>query len=173
MSDFIPLEKIYTLAEASERLRLNKNALARLARRTGHCAEAGRKLLFSETDLSALWQEMRVPKGGFLPLAHSTSGRDFFDATGLEAFLGPNITVDKRVIGVLQWLSTQRMPKTSAQIDRCGPRTIDELLRKNLVRNCGEDGDGQIKVAITPAGRKEVKTYERWLEKRKGGRTSR
>ena len=54
------LDKIYSLAEASERLRLNKNALARLGRRTGHCSVTGRTVLFSEADLLALWQEMRV-----------------------------------------------------------------------------------------------------------------
>lgn len=54
------LEKIYTLEEAAERLRLNKNALARIARRTGNCSIFGRSVLFSDSDLLAIWQGMRV-----------------------------------------------------------------------------------------------------------------
>lgn len=57
------LPPIYTLAEAAERLRMSKNALARIARRTGHCAETGRNLLFSETDLDAIWEAIRVAPG--------------------------------------------------------------------------------------------------------------
>lgn len=55
------LPAIYTLAEAAERMRTSRNAVARLARRTGHCAAVGRALLFSEDDLAALWEAMRVP----------------------------------------------------------------------------------------------------------------
>jgi hypothetical protein len=55
------LGQIYTLAEAAERLRTTGNALARLARRTGHCSQIGRDLRFSEADMEALWQELRVP----------------------------------------------------------------------------------------------------------------
>jgi hypothetical protein len=55
------LPVIYTLTEAAQRMRTNKNALARLARRNGHCSTIGRALLFSEADLAALWEAMRVP----------------------------------------------------------------------------------------------------------------
>ena len=53
-------DTIYTLAEAAERFRMTKNALARLARRTGRCSQVGRDLLFSEADLAAIWESMRV-----------------------------------------------------------------------------------------------------------------
>lgn len=51
---------IYTLGEAAERLRMSRHALAKVARRTGHCSQAGRALLFSEADLAAIWLAMRV-----------------------------------------------------------------------------------------------------------------
>lgn len=54
-----PLGRIYTLEEAADYLRMTKNALARLARRSGNCSLAGRNLLFSESDLMANWDEMR------------------------------------------------------------------------------------------------------------------
>ncbi|WP_390888803.1 helix-turn-helix domain-containing protein [Devosia neptuniae] len=54
------LDPIYTLAEAAERFRMTKNAVARLARRTGRCSQVGRHLLFSEADLAAIWESMRV-----------------------------------------------------------------------------------------------------------------
>lgn len=54
------LDTIYTLAEAAERFRMTKNALARLARRTGRCSQVGRDLLFSEADLAAIWESMRL-----------------------------------------------------------------------------------------------------------------
>lgn len=52
---------IHTLEEAAARLRISKNALARLARRTENCSSIGRALLFSEADMAALWEAMRVP----------------------------------------------------------------------------------------------------------------
>jgi hypothetical protein len=58
MSDLPPT--IYTLAEAAERLRMSRHGLAKVARRTGRCSQAGRALLFSEDDLAAIWQAMRV-----------------------------------------------------------------------------------------------------------------
>ena len=58
--DDMNLPTIYTLHEAAERMRLTPNALARLSRRTGHCSAVGRTLLFSEADLVALWESMRV-----------------------------------------------------------------------------------------------------------------
>src|SRR5690606_11479829 len=54
-----PLGRIYTLGEAADYLRMTKNALARVARRSGHCSIAGRDLLFSESDLLANWDEIR------------------------------------------------------------------------------------------------------------------
>ncbi|MDF2810525.1 MAG: hypothetical protein K0S56_1556 [Microvirga sp.] len=53
-------ETIYTLHEAAERLRTTPRMLARIARRYGRCAEIGRSLRFSEADIAALWQAIRV-----------------------------------------------------------------------------------------------------------------
>lgn len=56
-----PLGRIYTLAEAAERLRTSKSAVSRIARRTGHCSIFGsRTMRFSESDLLALWDATRV-----------------------------------------------------------------------------------------------------------------
>ena len=54
-----PLGRIYTLDEAASYLRTNKNALARVARRTGFCSRFGRTVLFSDSDLLAIWDETR------------------------------------------------------------------------------------------------------------------
>ncbi|WMT90963.1 hypothetical protein [Pelagibacterium sp. H642] len=165
MSDFAPLEKIYTLAEASERLRLNKNALARIARRTGHCSVTGRTVLFSESDLIAIWKGIRVePTRKVARVAHvGTIASD----DRLELFFGPKVLVDKRVVVILQWLSTQKRPKTLADIARCGPRTIEELLRKGLVVDRGKDAGGHTMITISPAGRNELTKIERWKERRR------
>lgn len=53
-------ETIYTLQEAAERLRTTPRVLARIARRYGRCAEIGRSLRFSEADIAALWQAIRI-----------------------------------------------------------------------------------------------------------------
>jgi hypothetical protein len=56
-----PLGEIYTLAEAAEYLRTTKSAVARIARRTGHCSMFGSRVMrFSESDLLALWDACRV-----------------------------------------------------------------------------------------------------------------
>lgn len=158
------LDKIYSLAEASERLRLNKNALARLGRRTGHCSVTGRTVLFSESDLLALWQEMRVAPTrrversvhpGFL-------SRDL----SIHFQSRPMVPLDRRVFAVLSWLSTQKRPKTYADIDRCGPRTIEELLEKGFVIERAKDPGGNKMVVISPAGRDQIKKVDRWKRDR-------
>jgi len=161
----VSLEKIYTLAEASERLRLNKNALSRIARRTGHCSVTGRTVLFSESDLIAIWEGIRVePTRRVKSVAHvgiiASDDR-------LQMFFRPPVIVDRRVVVILQWLSTQKRPKTFADIERCGPRTIEELLRKGLVVDRGKDAGGHTMVTISPAGRNELTKLERWKERRR------
>jgi len=54
------LGQIYTLAEAAERLRTTRHAVSRAARRYGLCAIIGRDLRFTEADLVALFEAMRV-----------------------------------------------------------------------------------------------------------------
>lgn len=56
------LGAVYTLAEAAERLRMNRHGLAKVARRIGACAQLGRQLLFTDADLEAIWADLRVPK---------------------------------------------------------------------------------------------------------------
>lgn len=158
------LPTIYTLAEAAERLRMNKNALSRLARRTGHCSQAGRNLLFSEEDLLALWEEMRVPATRF-PIV-SPSPTTIFQRLDPKLHLvihGPGMSVDRRLVGVLRWLSQQRLPKTFHQIERCGVKTVDELIAKELVDTCGEDTSGNTRIKINSAGREQVKKYDKWM----------
>jgi hypothetical protein len=54
-----PIGKIYTLAEAAERLRLTPRRVAKLARQEGACSLSGRNVLISEADISVIWQAMR------------------------------------------------------------------------------------------------------------------
>ncbi|ODT69046.1 MAG: hypothetical protein ABS75_18520 [Pelagibacterium sp. SCN 63-23] len=161
------LPKIYTLGEAAERLRLNKNALARLARRTGHCAEAGRNLLFSEADLLALWDEMRVePKAG-RTVVRSTLETN--TARSLTDWLQsrPPVRVDKRVVGVLRWLASQSAPKTHRDMERAGEKTVAHLLDEGLVDDCGKIESGLIRVRINAEGRKQLSILDKWVSKRK------
>lgn len=53
------LGPIYTLAEAAERLRTSRHAVAKTARRYGLCAVVGRDLRFTEADLVAIFDAMR------------------------------------------------------------------------------------------------------------------
>ncbi|MBS7546281.1 helix-turn-helix domain-containing protein [Ancylobacter oerskovii] len=55
------LGTIYTLEEAADRLRTTPRMVARLARRYGRCARIGREYRFSEGDLAALWDAIRLP----------------------------------------------------------------------------------------------------------------
>ncbi|MBN7807255.1 hypothetical protein JZX86_18030 [Agrobacterium rosae] len=55
------LDKIYSVAEAADRLRLSNRALIKVARKHGHCSRFGRDYLFSEADLLAIWQVLREP----------------------------------------------------------------------------------------------------------------
>lgn len=52
--------RIYTLAEAAARLRLTNRGLAKIARQHGLCMATGRKLLFTDRDLEAILDTLRV-----------------------------------------------------------------------------------------------------------------
>lgn len=56
-----PLGKIFTLDEASTYLRMSGRAIAKVAKREGLCTISGRDMLFSESDLLAIWDAMRCP----------------------------------------------------------------------------------------------------------------
>lgn len=56
-----PLGRIYTLEEASAYLRMTRRAIAKVAKREGLCTIDGRDLLFSESDLLAIWDVKRCP----------------------------------------------------------------------------------------------------------------
>ncbi|MER8862063.1 helix-turn-helix domain-containing protein [Mesorhizobium sp. M0757] len=53
-------DKVYTLTEAAERLRLTNRGVAKIARRHGLCMVTGRKLLFTERDIEAILDTMRA-----------------------------------------------------------------------------------------------------------------
>ncbi len=55
------LDKIYTVDEAADRLRLTNRAIIKIARKYGCCSRFGRDYLFSEADLLAIWQVLREP----------------------------------------------------------------------------------------------------------------
>ncbi|WP_457300031.1 hypothetical protein [Phyllobacterium sp. P5_D12] len=64
MSPKETLENIYTLDEAAEKIRLKPRTLAKFAQDRGLCSVRGRAILFSEGDLVAIWEAMRVPAKG-------------------------------------------------------------------------------------------------------------
>ena len=171
MSDVFPI--IYTLAEAAQKLRLNKNALARLARRTGHCSQAGRTLLFSEDDLLALWEEMRVrPDDRRVHTSPAFLSRDTRERALAFLVTRPPITVDRRLLVVLKTISNHSQPCTHLAIDRCGAASIQELLHQGLVTNCGEDPHGNVKVKISQQGQKDLNKAEAWIASPAGQRSS-
>lgn len=53
------LPTILTMNEAAERLRISRRSLQDLIKKHPHYAANGRKKLFSESDLTALWEAMR------------------------------------------------------------------------------------------------------------------
>lgn len=61
MPPTIPLDTIYTAAEAAKRLRLTNRGVIKLGKEYGLCSRSGRNYLFSESDLLALWQVLREP----------------------------------------------------------------------------------------------------------------
>lgn len=71
-----PLGKVYDLAEAATYLKMTNRALARIAKKTSHCSLRGRDILFSESDLLAIWDSMRCPSNSSsaLPKVIGTSG---------------------------------------------------------------------------------------------------
>jgi hypothetical protein len=58
------LERIYTLEEAAEKMRLKPRTLAKFAQDRGLCSVRGRAILFIESDLVAIWEAMRAPAKG-------------------------------------------------------------------------------------------------------------
>lgn len=68
-------DKVYTLTEAAERLRLTNRGVAKIARRHGLCMVTGRKLLFTERDIEAILDTMRAapaePRRGTRWQSHS------------------------------------------------------------------------------------------------------
>lgn len=52
-------ERVYTLDEAAEQLRLTNRGVAKIARRHGLCMVTGRKLLFTESDVEAIKDTLR------------------------------------------------------------------------------------------------------------------
>jgi hypothetical protein len=134
-------------------------------RELGTCSEVGRNLIFSEDDLLKIWTALRVPPSSPIisrqPTQVSWHQEDF-------KWLGnrPPTSVDGRVMGILRWLSQQRLPKTHKQIERAAERTIQSLLAKGLVDDCGVDEAGLTLVKINAAGKEQIEIVERWKRKR-------
>lgn len=166
------LDRVYTADEAAERLRLHKRGLIKIARRSGHCSRDGRRYLFSEADLLAIWQDLREPplNNGYARRAPVTPSRSPHSILDELKWLGgrPPARADRRELEILGWLDRQKTPKTYKQIERAGARTIDSLLKRGLVMDCGSDSSGLIQVRIAPAGRDQLKIVERWKRKRAG-----
>ncbi|PBB93196.1 hypothetical protein CK215_04255 [Mesorhizobium sp. WSM3864] len=163
------LDSIYKADEAAERMRVTKRALIKLARKHGACSRVGREYLFSESDLLAIWQAIREPAAGStFGLNDSTGPLDRHTPEDELKWLvaRPPTSVDRRVIGVLRYLDRQTEPLTYNEIQRAGENTILRLLQKNLVKHCGLDCSGSVRVRITPEGREQLKIVERWLQKR-------
>lgn len=62
MAPTVPLDTIYTAAEAAKRLRLTNRDVIKLGKEYALCSRSGRNYLFSESDLLALWQVLREPQ---------------------------------------------------------------------------------------------------------------
>lgn len=162
------LDTIYTADEAADRLRTTKRGLIKIARRIGACSRDGRTYLFSETDILAIWQEMREPATG---RSKPASTEIVASSSGVAESLKwmsskPPARIDKREVKILQWLSTQTTGKTHTQIERAGAKTIEALLRRGYVEECGMDKDGLVRVKITPTGREQLAIVEKWHRKR-------
>ena len=65
-----PLDKIYTAAEAAERLRTTRRIIIKVGRELGACSVFRGKYMFSEADLLTIWHAKRAlpieTKTGFL-----------------------------------------------------------------------------------------------------------
>lgn len=170
MTEPTQLDKIFTTDEAAERLRLTRRALIKLARRYGHCSRSGPDYLFSEADLLAIWQDIRQPPSERVVVRRAPISPmpNYHGIMEELRWLGdsPPTSADRRVLGILEWLSGQRAAKTYKQIERAGPKTIEMMLRQGFVMDCGTDVDGLTKVKIAPAGRDQLKIVERWKRKR-------
>lgn len=97
-----PLGNIYTLDEAAAYLRVTKHAVARLARRTGHCSIIGRVLRFSDSDLLAMWDEIRCRSANSNEETNGISGAPLLSVT--------EVSLSTRA----QELLTRSKPKSSA-----------------------------------------------------------
>lgn len=60
---------IYTLQEASARLRISERMICKTARAHGLCSQVGRTYLFSEEDIEGIWNALRAKS----LLSHPTS----------------------------------------------------------------------------------------------------
>ncbi|MBO6725545.1 MAG: hypothetical protein JJ911_07795 [Rhizobiaceae bacterium] len=171
------LDRIYTADEAAERLKLHKRGLIKIARRSGHCSRNGRSYLFSEADLLAIWQDMRAPPLSQVNVRRATATPVRSPHSIIEElkWLGskPPTRANRREIEILRWLDRQKAPQTYKQIDRAGAKTIDSMLKRGLVLDCGTDREGLVQVRLAPAGRDQLKIVERWIRKREERRANR
>lgn len=62
MNDAPSLPVVFTMNEVAARLRISRRALQELVKKHPFYANNGRKKLFAEADIVALWEAMRSPE---------------------------------------------------------------------------------------------------------------
>ncbi|MGO4196903.1 helix-turn-helix domain-containing protein [Rhizobium sp. YAF28] len=101
MAPTIPLDTIYTAAEAAERLRLTNRGVIKLAKEYGLCSRRGRDYLFSEADLLGLWEVLREPAKSQKPAPAKAYISDFRLYESLQ-----KLTAKKKGPGRKRWEAT-------------------------------------------------------------------
>lgn len=165
MEPTIPLDTIYTADEAAERLRLTNRGVIKLGKSYGLCSRRGRDYLFSEADLLALWEVLREPpKQPMPPTVKAAPLGDFWKKNSW--LFDPPISVDRREMAVLRFLSSQNGPRSRHQIKRAGPRTVESFLKQGFVVERARDAQGEPMIAIADKGREQIAKVDRWIKER-------
>ncbi|MGO6684199.1 hypothetical protein [Rhizobium leguminosarum] len=165
MEPTIPLDTIYTADEAAERLRLTNRAIIKIAREYGFCSRSGRDYLFSEQDLLALWEVMREPAKQ--PKPPTVKVAPMGDWMKKNSWLfGLSLSVDRREMAVLRFLSGQKAPRSRNQIKRAGPRTVESFLKQGFAVERARDAQGDPMIVITDEGREQIAKADRWIKER-------
>ncbi|MGO7512469.1 hypothetical protein ACC677_08615 [Rhizobium ruizarguesonis] len=165
MEPTIPLDTIYTADEAAERLRLTNRGVIKLGKAYGLCSRVGRDYLFSEQDLLALWEVMREPAKQ--PKPPTVKVAPLGDWMKKNSWLfGPSLSVDRREMAVLRFLSGQKAPRSCNQIKRAGPRTVESFLKQGFAAERARDAQGDPMIVITDEGREQIAKVDRWIKER-------
>ncbi|MBB2796899.1 UNVERIFIED_ORG: hypothetical protein GGD58_005818 [Rhizobium pisi] len=161
----VPLDTIYTAAEAAERLRLTNRGVIKLAKTYGLCSRRGRDYLFSESDVLALWEVLREPAKSPKPATVKIAPAGDWMKENFWLF-PPSVSVDRREMAVLRSLSSQRAPRSRKQINRAGPRTVDSFLKQGFVEERARDAEGNPMIVIADKGREQIAKVDHWIKER-------